>query len=58
MSTKDIKFIVNNIIQKAVGYDYVADYYGNIVIAKTGAYVGTIFVYALNGIKLEAMMRF
>jgi hypothetical protein len=24
----------------------------------TGAYVGTVFVYVLNGIKLEAIMRF
>ena len=50
-----------------------ANYYGYRIIAKTEAYVGTVFVYVLNdtkadaykakgfisaGVKLEAMMRF
>ncbi len=32
--------------------------YGYRVVARTGAYIGTVFVYVLNGIKLEAVMRF
>ena len=54
-----IKPVINNTIQEARQYGHAnADYYGYRVIAKTGAYVGTVFVYVLNGIKLEAMMRF
>ena len=56
---KGIKPVINNTIQEARQYGKAnANYYGYRVIAKTGAYVGTIFVYVLNGIKLEAMMRF
>ena len=66
--------MINNTVQEARQYDTkagaykangfmpagvaTANYYGYGVIAKTGAYVGTVFVYVLNGIKLEAMMRF
>ena len=54
-----IKSVINNTIQEARQYGKAtANYYGYRVIAKTGAYVGTVFVYVLNGIKLEAMMRF
>jgi hypothetical protein len=54
-----IKPVINNTIQEARQYGKAtANYYGYRVIAKTGAYVGTVFVYVLNGIKLEAMMRF
>jgi hypothetical protein len=54
-----IKPVINNAIQQARQYGKAtADYYRYRIIAKTGAYVGTVFVYVLNGIKLEAMMRF
>ncbi len=56
---KGIKPVINNVIQQARQYGKAtANYYGYMVIAKTGAYVGTVFVYVLNGVKLEAMMRF
>ena len=56
---KGIKPVINNTIQEARQYGKAtANYYGYRIIAKTGAYVGTVFVYVLNGIKLEAMMRF
>ena len=54
-----IKPVINNTIQEARQYGKAtANYYGYRIIAKTGAYVGTVFVYVLNRIKLEAMMRF
>ena len=54
-----IKPVIDNTIQEARQYGKAeANYYGYRVIAKTGAYIGTVFVYVLNGIKLEAMMRF
>ena len=56
---RGIKPVINNAIAEARQYGKAkANYYGYRVIAKTGAYVGTVFVYALNGIKLEAAMRF
>ena len=56
---RGIKPVINNTVQEARQYGHAtADYYGYRVVAKTGAYVGTVFVYVLNGIKLEAMMRF
>ena len=56
---RGIKPVINNTVQEARQYGHAnANYYGYRVIAKTGAYVGTVFVYALNGIKLEAIMRF
>ena len=56
---RGIKPVINNTIQEARQYGKAtANYYGYRVIAKTGAYVGTLFIYVLNGIKLEAMMRF
>ena len=54
-----IKPVINNTVQEARQYgNATANYYGYRVIARTGAYVGTVFDYVLNGIKLEAMMRF
>ena len=54
-----IRPVINNTIQQACQYGKAtANYYGYRVIAKTGAYVGTVFVYVLNGIKLEEIMRF
>ena len=54
-----IKPVINNTIVQARQFGKAtANYYGYRVIAKTGAYVGTVFVYVLNGIKLEAIMRF
>ena len=56
---KGVKPVINNAIQEARQYGKAtANYYGYRIIAKTGVYVGTVFVYVLNGIKLEAMMRF
>ena len=56
---KGIKPVINNVIQQAKQYgSATANYYGYRVIVRTGAYVGTVFVYVLNGIKLEAAMRF
>ena len=56
---RGIKPVISNTVQEARQYGYAtANYYGYRIIAKTGTYVGTVFVYALNGIKLEAMMRF
>ena len=56
---KGIKPVINNTIQQARQYGKAsANYYGYRIIAKTGAYVGTVFVYVMNGIKLESMMRF
>ena len=56
---KGIKSVINNTIQETRQDDKAtANYYGYRIIAKTGAYVGTIFVYVLDGIKLEAMIRF
>ncbi|MCL4533341.1 MAG: hypothetical protein M1502_03660 [Deltaproteobacteria bacterium] len=54
-----IKPVINNTVQEARQYGKAtADYYGYRVITRTGAYVGTVFVYILNGIKLEAIMKF
>ena len=56
---KGIKPVINNTIVQARQYGKAeANYYGYRVIAKTGVYVGTVFVYVLNGIKLEAAMKF
>ncbi len=56
---KGVKPVINNAIQEARQYGKAtANYYGYRIIAKTGAYVGTVFVYVMNGIMLEAMMRF
>jgi hypothetical protein len=54
-----IKPVINNAIREARQYGKAkADYYGYRVIAKTGVAIGTVFVYVLNGIKLEAAMKF
>ena len=51
-----IKPVINSTIAQARQYGKAeANYYGYRIIAKTGAYVGTVFVYVLNGIKLEAI---
>ena len=56
---KGIKPVINSTIAQARQYGKAeANYYGYRVIAKTGVYVGTVFVYVLNGIKLEAAMKF
>ena len=45
---KGIKPVINNTIQEARQYGKTtANYYGYRIIAKTGAYVGTVFVYVL-----------
>ncbi|MHB8232909.1 MAG: hypothetical protein ACYDDB_08415 [bacterium] len=55
-----IKPVINNVIAETRQYGKTnADYYGNRVIGQGQAYNGnTVYVYVLNGIKLEAMMRF
>ena len=56
---QDIKPVINNTIRQARQYGKAeANYYGYSVVARTGADVGMVFVYVLNGIKLEAAMRF
>ena len=56
---KGIKPVINNTIAEARQFGKAAaNYYGYRVVARTGAYVETVFVYVLNGIKLEAIMRF
>ena len=56
---KGIKPVINNTIQEARQYGKaMANYYGYKVIAKTGTYIRTVFVYVLNGIKLDAAMKF
>jgi hypothetical protein len=56
---RGIKPVINDAVREARQYgSSAADYYVYRVVARTGAYVGTVFVYVLNGIKLEAMMRF
>ncbi len=56
---RGIKPVINNTVQEARQYGHAnANYYGYRVIARTGAAIGTVFVYVLNGIKLEAMVRF
>ena len=56
---RGIKPIINNIVQEARQFGRAtADYYGYRVVARTGAYVGTIYVYVLNWIKLEALIKF
>ncbi len=55
-----IKPVINNVIAEAKQYGKAtANYYGYRVIGKAQAYNGNIvYVYVLNGIKLEAIMRF
>ena len=56
---RGIKPVISNTVQEARQYGHAtANYYGYRVIARTGAAIGTVFVYVLNGIKLEAVMRF
>ena len=56
---RGIKPVISNTVQEARQYGHAtANYYGYRVIARTGAAIGTVFVYVLNGIKLEAIMRF
>ncbi|MHB1665807.1 MAG: hypothetical protein ACYCT7_11225 [bacterium] len=53
-----IKPVINNVIAETRQYGKAsADYYGYRVIGKVQAYGRTVYVYVLNGIKLEAMMR-
>ena len=54
-----IKPVINNAVQEARQFGKAkADYYGYRVVAKTGADINSVYVYVLNGIKLEAAMRF
>ena len=52
-----IKPVINNVIQEARQYGKAnADYDGYRVIGKAQAYNNAVYVYVLNGIKLESMM--
>ncbi|MHB1680774.1 MAG: hypothetical protein ACYCTB_09770 [bacterium] len=55
-----IKPVINNVIAEARQYGKAsANYYGYRIIGKAQAYNGNaVYVYVLNGIKLEAMMVF
>ena len=56
---RGIKPVINNTVQEARRYGRAtADYYGYRVVARTGANLHSVYVYVLNGIKLEAMMRY
>ncbi|RZD16018.1 MAG: hypothetical protein EVJ46_07430 [Candidatus Acididesulfobacter guangdongensis] len=56
---RGIKPVIKNTIVQARQFGKAsANYYGYRIIANTGAYIGTVFVYVLNGIKLEAAMKF
>ncbi|MHB1664434.1 MAG: hypothetical protein ACYCT7_04125 [bacterium] len=55
-----IKPVINNVVSEAKQYGKAsANYYGYRVIGRNQAYNGnTVYVYVLNGIKLEAAMQF
>ncbi|MHB1679523.1 MAG: hypothetical protein ACYCTB_03300 [bacterium] len=55
-----IKPVINNVIAETRQYGKAnADYYGYRVIGKVQVYNGNaVYVYVLNGIKLEAAMKF
>ncbi|MHB1664339.1 MAG: hypothetical protein ACYCT7_03625 [bacterium] len=54
-----IKPVINNVIAEVRQYGKAsANYYGYRVIGNKQAYGNAVYVYVLNGIKLEAMMRF
>ncbi len=54
-----IKPVINNAVQEARQFGKAkADYYGYRVVAMTGANLHSVYVYVLNGIKLESAMRF
>lgn len=56
---RGIKPVINNTISDAKQYGKAkANYNGYRIIARTGTYIGTVYVYVLNGIKLEAAMKF
>ena len=56
---RGIKPVINNTVQEARQFGRAsANYEGYRVIARTGANLHSVYVYVLNGIKLEAMMRF
>ncbi|MCL4496707.1 MAG: hypothetical protein M1412_04125 [Deltaproteobacteria bacterium] len=54
-----IKPVINNTISDAKQYGKAkASYNGYRIIARTWTYIGTVYVYVLNGIKLEVAMKF
>ncbi len=57
---RGIKPVINNVIAETRQYGKAtANYYGYRVIGKAQAYNdNTVYVYVLNGIKLESVMRF
>ena len=56
---QDIKPVINNAVQEARQFGKAkADYYGYRVVAMTGSDINSVYVYVLNGIKLEAAIRF
>ncbi len=56
---RGIKPVISNTVQEARQYGHAnADYYGYRVIARTGANLHSVYVYVLNGIKLEAIIKF
>jgi hypothetical protein len=56
---RDIKPVINNVIAETRQYGKAtANYYGYRVIGKAQAYNGNaVYVYVLNGIKLEAIIK-
>ena len=56
---KGIKPVINNVVSEAKQYGKAsANYNGYRIIGKKQAYGNAVYIYVLNGIKLEAMMRF
>jgi hypothetical protein len=57
---RGIKPVINNVIAETKQYGKAtANYYGYRVVGTAQSYnSNTVYVYVLNGIKLEAMMRF
>lgn len=56
---RGIKPVIDSAIRETRQYGSAdAEWYEYRVVAKTGAYINSVYVYVLNGIKLEAMMRF
>jgi hypothetical protein len=54
-----IKPVINNVVSEAKQYGKAtANYYGYRVIGKKQAYGNTVYIYVLNGIKLESIMKF
>ena len=56
---QNIKSLINNAVSEAKQYGKAnINYYGYRVIAKTGVYLNTVYVYLLDGIRLIGILKF